>query len=498
LTRIQYKWVALSVTTVGTVMAGVDARIVLVGLPTIAEQLHAGVADVIWVSQAYLFASTLGLLLIGRTTDLVGRVKIYNYGFIVFTVGSGLASLSFTSIELILSRMVQGVGASMIITNAAAILTDATPRNELGKILGMNSVAYRLGSITGLTLSGVILSITDWRALFYINIPIGIFGTVWAHYRLKEISTKDPYRGMDWVGFLTFAVGLGLILLSLTYLSFGLAGYVPGIGMLVVGAGLLSFFVRYELHGKMSVRPILDMKLFKIKEFAGGTIANLFNSIAWSGILVMCSFYLQVVVGYTPLQTGLTLIALDSTFIFSAPISGRLSDRYGSRSFMMVGLGISTVAFFLFALINAASDVSTVIFALALLGVGTGMWVSPNISSIMGAVPANRRGIASSFRITLSNVGDTLSFGLAVLLMTFVIPYGILNNLVDSYSIPGAVAVGKVQFIHGFELVAVVLASINTIAIFPASLAKKGRISPVVVEDEKVGSGKYVDKKYQD
>jgi MFS family permease len=138
-------------------MAGVDARIVLVGLPTIATQLHAGVADVIWVSQAYLFASTLGLLLIGRTTDLVGRVKIYNYGFIVFTIGSGLAALSFTSLELIASRMVQGVGAAMIITNAAAILTDATPRNELGKILGMNSVAFRLGSITGLTLSGVIL-----------------------------------------------------------------------------------------------------------------------------------------------------------------------------------------------------------------------------------------------------------------------------------------------------------------------------------------------------
>lgn len=472
-------------------MAGVDARIVLVGLPTIAVQLHAGVAEVIWVSQAYLFASTLGLLLIGRTTDLVGRVKIYNYGFIVFTVGSGLAALSFTSLELVLSRMVQGIGAAMIITNAAAILTDATPRNELGKILGMNSVAYRVGSIMGLTLSGVILSITDWRALFYINIPIGIFGTVWAHYRLREVATKDSYHGMDWIGFFSFAAGLGLILLSLTYLSFGLAGYLPGFAMLAIGVGLLLFFIRYELHGKMSTQPLLDMKLFKIKEFAGGSVAQLFNSIAWSGILVMVSFYLQVITGYSPLQTGLTLIALDSTFIFAAPISGRLSDRYGSRQFVMTGLFISSIAFFLFAFVNATTDVSTIILALALLGVGTGMWVSPNISSVMGSVPANRRGIASGFRITLSNVGDTLSFGLAVLLMTLVIPYNELNNLVQSYSVPGTVLIGTGQFIHGFQLVAIVLASVNTIAIYPASFAKKGsKIVPTSVDDEKRLIGK--------
>ncbi len=454
-------------------MAGVDARIVLVGLPTIATELHAGVADVIWVSQAYLFASTLGLLLIGRTTDLVGRVKIYNYGFIVFTVGSALAALSFTSLELIVSRMVQGLGAAMMITNAAAILTDATPRNELGKILGMNSVAYRIGSITGLTLSGVILSLADWRALFYINIPIGIFGTVWAHYRLKEISTKDSYQGMDWIGFGSFATGLGLLLLALTYLSFGLAGYLPGFTMLFSGIGLLLFFIWYEFRGKLTTHPLLDMNLFKIREFAGGTVAMLFNSIAWSGILVMVSFYLQVIVGYSPLQTGISLLALESTFIFVAPTAGRLSDRYGSRAFCVAGLSISSVAFFTFAFVNANSGVSVILIALALLGFGTGMWVSPNISSIMGSVPANRRGIASGFRITLSNVGDTISFGLAVLLMTLVIPYNVLNNLVDSYSLPGAVLIGKGEFIHGFQLVAVVLASINTIAIFPATLAKK-------------------------
>jgi EmrB/QacA subfamily drug resistance transporter len=470
-------------------MAGVDARIVLVGLPTIATELHAGVADVIWVSQAYLFASTLGLLLIGRTTDLVGRVKIYNYGFIVFTIGSGLAALSFTSLELIASRMVQGAGAAMIITNAAAILTDATPRNELGKILGMNSVAFRFGSITGLTLSGVILSVADWRALFYINIPIGIFGTVWAHYRLKEISTKDSYQGMDWIGFVSFAAGLGLLLLALTYLSFGLAGYLPGFALLASGVGLLLFFIWYEFRGKLATHPLLDMNLFKIREFAGGTLAMMFNAIAWSGILVMVSFYLQVILGYSPLQTGFSLLALESTFIFVAPTAGRLSDRYGSRAFCVAGLSISSAAFFLFAFINATSGITIVLAALALLGLGTGMWVSPNISSIMGSVPANRRGIASGFRITLSNVGDTISFGLAILLMTLVIPYKVLNNLVDSYSIPGAALIGKGEFIHGFQLVAIVLASINTLAIYPATFAKKkGVLGGTSIVDDKRGT----------
>src|ERR1700730_18132853 len=249
-------------------MAGVDARIVLVGLPTVAEQLHAGVADVIWVSQAYIFASTLGLLLIGRTTDLLGRVKIYNYGFIVFTIGSAFAALSFTSGELILARIVQGVGASMLVTNSAAILTDATPRNELGKILGINVVAFRLGSITGLTLSGVILSLADWRALFYINIPIGIFGTLWAHYRLKEISRPEEYRGMDWIGFITFSSGLGLLLVAITFLSFGLGGLELGFAMLAAGAVLIFLFIKNELRENTKTPPILDMKLFKIKEFA--------------------------------------------------------------------------------------------------------------------------------------------------------------------------------------------------------------------------------------
>ncbi len=475
---MQYKWVALSVTTVGALMAGVDARIVLVGLPTIAEQLGAVVAEVIWVSQAYLFASTIGLLLIGRTADLAGRVKIYNYGFIIFTIGSGLAAISFTSFELIGARMVQGVGVAMLITNSAAILTDATPKNELGKILGISTIAYRIGSVMGLTLSGVILSITDWRALFYINIPIGIFGTVWAHYRLKEVTSRDTRGKMDWVGFFTFSSGLGLLLLAITYLSYGLSGYTFGFLMLGVGSILMIFFIRLEIT-KRNVPPLLDPTLFKIKEFAGGCLAQMINAIAWSGIMIMVSFYLQVVLEESPLQTGLNLLALDATFLLVGPLSGRLSDKYGSRYFSMIGLGISSIAFFMLAFVSESSGVNLILASLAVLGVGTGLWVSPNISSIMGSVPANRRGIASGFRITLANVGDTASFGLAILIMTFAIPYSTLNNLVQTYTYGGQLAGARQEFVLGFQLAAIVFASINAVAIIPASLTKRREATEV-------------------
>jgi MFS family permease len=197
LPAMQYKWIALSVTTVGTLMAGIDTRIVIVGLPTVARALGADVESVVWVSQSYLLASTVGLLLIGRLTDVVGRVRIYNPGFAIFTVGSALASISGNANHLILSRIVQGLGAAMLLTNSAAILTDATPAKQLGTILGINQIAFRVGSVAGLTLSGVIIGFYGWRALFYLNIPIGIFGTLWAHVRLREIATTDTQKKSD-------------------------------------------------------------------------------------------------------------------------------------------------------------------------------------------------------------------------------------------------------------------------------------------------------------
>lgn len=463
---------ALIVTSVGTLMSGIDARILIVGLPTVAKALDANVNQVIWVSQSYLLASTVGLLLIGRVTDVIGRVKIYNIGFAVFTVGSLLASLSLSPDQLIAYRIVQGVGSAMLITNSGAILTDATPVRELGTILGLNTVAFRTGSVLALTLSGLILTITSWRALFYINIPIGIFGTILAYKKLREISTKDPARKMDWPGFLTFTPGLSLILVSMTFFSYGVyVDSVYGAITMIVGLVLLGLFTRIE---QKADAPLLDLSLFKIRSFAMGNFAQLFNSLAWTGFIVMLSFYLQLVLGYSPLLAGLSILPFDAGFLLTGPLSGRFSDKYGTRIFSSIGLAISAAGLFIETLVNTSSGFGLVAIVLVLEGIGNGMFVSPNISAIMGSVPANRRGVASGFRNTIGNIGLTASTGLVVLLIATGIPYSTFSLFIQGAPLAGtALLAVKQEFVSGFRFASLVFAFFNVAGIIPAFLEKK-------------------------
>ncbi len=464
---MQYKWTALTVTAVGTLMAGLDTRIIIVGLPTVARQLGADVEQIIWVSQAYLLASTIGLLLIGRVTDIVGRVKIYNIGFAIFTVGSALASISFSPSELIGSRIVQGIGSAMIITNSAAILTDATPPNELGTILGLNQVAFRAGSILGLTVSGVVIALADWRALFYLNIPIGIFGTIWAKQKLREISTKDVAKKMDWGGFATFTSGLTLILLAITFLSYGLSDSIIGLGLLAGGTILLIVFVKIETSVEA---PLLDLHLFKIRQFASGNLSQMLNALAWAGSIIMLSFYLQIVLGFSALQAGLSLLPLDATYIIFGPISGRLSDKYGARFLSTIGLSLTSLGFFVLSTIGGSTSYAEIAIILALLGAGNGLFVSPNISAIMSSVPPNRRGIASGFRVTTFNIGLTASSGIAILLITTGIPYNVFSMFIQSAGPQSSLLFAKNLFINGFKLASLALAIINSAAIIPSAL----------------------------
>jgi len=479
---MQYKWIALSVTIVGTLMAGIDTRIIIVGLPTVARELGADVESIIWVSQSYLLASTVGLLLIGIITDVVGRVKIYNIGFAVFTVGSFLASISQSALQLILSRIVQGTGSVMLITNSAAILTDATPSNDLGTILGINQIVFRIGSVAGLTLSGVIIAMSGWRALFYLNIPIGIFGTLWAHLRLREISKRDVQKKMDWLGFATFTSGLTLVLLSITLLSYGITEALPGFVMLALGVILLLFFIRIEIR---SSAPLLDLRLFKIREFAAGNIAQLLNALAWFGIVLMLSFYMQIVFDFTPLQTGMSLLPLEVAFVLFGPISGKLSDKYGTRLFSTLGLSVSSVGFFWLTQVNISRLYSEVAIPLILLGVGNGMFVAPNISSIMSSVPANRRGVASGFRTTMFNTGGTASAGLAILLITTGILYSVFSSLLRSMNPSALGRLSEQEFINGFKVASFVFGIINTGAIIPSFLRGPGKAGLVKIHGDK-------------
>ncbi|MGI0090841.1 MAG: MFS transporter [Nitrososphaerales archaeon] len=467
---MQYKWVALTVTIVGTLMSGLDDRIIVIGLPTIIKQVGTTVGEGIWIGQAYTLALSFALLLVGRITDLHGRVKIYNIGFVIFTIGSGLASISSSVAELIIFRLVQGVGASMLSANSIAIVTDATPQNELGTFIGFNRVAFRVGAVMGLTLSGVILSFTDWRALFYINIPIGIFGTIWARRRLREVSTRDTTKKMDWVGFLTFTSGITLILVALTFLSYGVADSIESIAMLSSGSILLVAFVVFER--KASEAPLLDLKLFKIRAFASGSTVAMFSMLAWNGMIYMASFFLQIVLGLTPLQAGLAYLFLELPYLVVGAASGKLADKYGARGLATVGLAILGVACLYASAFSSSTIYSSVLVLFLLLAVGQGLFTSPNQKSIMGSVPANRRGVAAGFSGTIAQVGNAAGPVLAITLITLGIPYGVFTTLVQN---AGSLAtqIAKEEFVSGFKIAALTLGIVSAVAIIPSYMRGK-------------------------
>lgn len=464
---MDYKWTALTVTVVGTLMAGIDSRIVIIGLPTIANQLHSGAVEMIWVTQAYVLASTVGMLFIGRVVDIFGRIKLYNAGFVIFTTGSALSAFSLNVFQLIAFRVLQGVGSGILITNASTIITDASPKKELGTMLGINQGALRVGQVAGLTLSGVILSIVDWRGLFYVNIPIGIFGTIWAYKRLREISRKDQARKIDWKGFSLFSVGFTLTLVAVTVLSYGISQIGAGLGLLSVGLILLVLFIKSQYGNSF---PMLDLQLFKIKQFAMANVSQALNSITWGGIVLLLAFFMEIGQGYSPLQAGLGILPLDITYTISSVIFGRLSDRYGTRLFTTTGLVINSACFLVMAGFSSNTAYIEIAIFLTILGVGNGMFTPPNLRAIMGSVPPSRIGIASGFRNTMFNMGLTISYGLVVLFITFGIPYNTLSLLLQNAAPQSIIALAKLEFFDGFRIATFILAIIGVVAIIPSAM----------------------------
>ncbi|MHB8567743.1 MAG: MFS transporter [Nitrososphaerales archaeon] len=469
---MKYEWVVLTVTTVGTIMGGIDSRIVVVGLPTIAQQLHADPEQLVWITQSYVLATTVCLLLVGRIGDLYGRVKMYNLGFIVFTAGSALSALAADSFQLIGFRVVQGVGAAMIFTNSGAIIADAAPAKSLGLMLGINQMALRGGSMLGLSLSGLILTFVDWRGLFYVNIPIGIFGTVWAYKRLREISVKDPEKKMDWPGFVSFTAGLTLILLGITFLGYGLQEAFEADSFLIIGSILIIIFVRVQSRTKS---PLLDLRLFKIRIFAFANIAQFLNSLTWTGLVLMLAFYLQIGLGYSPLSAGLGIVPVDISYLFSTLISSRLSDKYGSKLLATSGLVVNTIGFVILATFAISTQYTEIVLLLAIFGVGNGLFNTPNTREIMSSVPPERRGIASGIRNLMFNLGLTTSFGVVIALITLGIPYNTFSQLLAGTA---TTSLAKLEFVSGFRIAAFVFALIVAVAIIP-SWMRGARVTPL-------------------
>jgi len=462
----------LTVTTIGVLMAGLDARIVIIGLPQVISALKADAEQGIWISQAYSLGSIAVLLIVGRLTDIFGRKRFYTVGFATFTIGSALTSLATDPMQVIIFRTLQGIGAGVVLTNSIVIITDATPKGELGFSLSVNNLGFRVGAMAGLTLSGLILSlIGDWRALFYINVPIGIFGTLWAQKTIKETPSKEKAsRGcMDWVGFATFTAFITSLLLVLTFAAYGIASETLTLFFATLTVAMLFCFVAYE---KRCPSPLLDLGLFRIREFSGGIFALLLNGIAWGAVLLLLSFYFQLVVGLSPLEAGIRIVPFDIAFLIVGPIAGRLCDKFSHHPFTASGIILSSVSLYLFSTVGASTPYLTVAVFMALFGIGLGLFSSPNMSSVMSCVPANRRGIGSAVRSAFLSVGMAVSLNLAVLIISFKIPYVLVTQIASGYA--ATLPADKTLFLDALRSTYLWLAVLNALAIFPSLLRGKG------------------------
>jgi MFS family permease len=433
----RYKWIALSNTTLSMTMATIDASIVIISMPAIFRGIHlnplspGNISYLLWMIIGYLLVQAVLVVTLGRLGDMFGRVRIYNLGFVVFTIASIALSLDPLlggggALWLIIFRVVQAFGGAMLMANSAAILTDAFPAGQRGMALGINQIAGISGQFVGLLLGGV-LAAWDWRAVFWVNVPIGLFGTVWAYRSLREVATTRRAR-IDWPGNVTFALGASLLLVAITYGIQPHGGDPTGwtnpwvLGGLAAGVALLAVFCFIETK---IAEPMFRMSLFRIRAFAAGNLASLLGAIARGGLQFMLVIWLAGIWlplhGYnyvdTPLWAGIYMLPLTAGFLIAGPVSGYLSDRYGQRLFATMGLLVATCAFIGLMLLPEVFPYWMFGLLIFFNGVGSGLFASPNTSAIMSSVPAHHRGSASGMRSTFQNSGMSLSIGIFFSLM---------------------------------------------------------------------------------
>ena len=428
---ISYKWVALSNTTIAVFMAMVNESIILISLPAIFNGIHidplTSFQYLLWVLMVYGVVTATLLLTCGRLSDMFGRVRLYNIGFAIFTVGSILLFLtpgtgSAGAIELIIFRLIQAVGASFIFSNSAAIITDAFPVDERGKALGLNQIAALSGQFIGLILGGI-LSVFDWRAVFLVSVPFGILGTIWSFTKLRETMTVKKAMKIDYLGNIAFTGGLTLFLIGVTFALIPFGNDPMGwrdpfvIGSILAGIFLLAAFPVIESRVK---DPMFNMGLFKIRMFIYANIAGFLSAIARGGVMLLLIMLLQGIWlplhGYsyesTPLWAGIFMLPLTVGFVVMGPFSGWLSDKYGARWISTTGMLLIMIAFLILASLPYNFDYLVFAIALLIMGCGNGMFIAPNTTSIMNSVPREHRGVASGMVSTLGNTGFVMSMGM--------------------------------------------------------------------------------------
>ena len=463
-----YKWVVLSNTTIGVLLATLNGTSLMIALPVIFRGIDlnplaaSNFPYLLWIMMGYVLVSAAVVVTVGRIGDMYGRTKMYNLGFAWFTLGAVLLSVVWSkgsagAMELVVLRMFQAIGGALLMANSAAIITDAFPADELGLALGMNMVAGIFGSFLGI-LAGGLLSEVGWRWVFLANVPIGVFGTVWAYLRLKEIGVRIKAK-IDWLGNLSFAGGLAMILTGATYgikpYGHSLTGWADPfvLEMLFGGLALLVIFAVVEMK---VAEPMFRLSLFRIRAFTAGNAASFLGAIGRGGLQFMLMIWFQGIWlpqhGYsftrTPLWAGIYMLPFMLGFVFSGPLSGKLSDRYGARPFATGGMLVSAAMYLLMMAFPANFSYWPFAAVMFVSGIGGGLFASPNTASIMNSVPARYRGAASGMRVTFAQVGMPLSMGLFFSLLVFGLNAKVPSAMYQGLVTHGVPATNAAQLSH--------------------------------------------------
>jgi EmrB/QacA subfamily drug resistance transporter len=471
---MNYKWTALSNTIIGTLMASLDRNIILIALPAIALDLHTSFLILIWIVLVYWLVTAAVLLNFGRLSDMFGRVKLYNLGFALFTLGSGLCSISQTGEQLILFRILQALGAAFLFSNSAAIITDTFTENERARALGLNQTAIVIGSVLGLVFGGFLTSYLGWRSIFWVNVPIGTFATIWSYAKLRELGIIRKEK-IDWLGNITFAGGLSMILLGVTLANFRIMTPFEIFLSIIGGLSLLVLFIIIE---KKIPKPMFDLSLFKIRAFIGGNIAIFLNALARGAFTLIMSFYLQgPSMRLNSLEAGIYLIPVSAALAAFAPLSGWLYDRYKLRIFTSIGLLVSAVGFFILTGIGVTTSFYEIVMPLAMIGAGMGIFASPNRASIMTSVPPFRRGVSAGISTTFVMIGNSFSIGLVFLIMTSIVPLNAAEQLFSgSFQASSSIVItGSIvaKFLSSIHFAFFVSAVVMLISIIPSLVIKR-------------------------
>jgi EmrB/QacA subfamily drug resistance transporter len=411
-------------------LATINSGTLIIALPDLERALHTSLLSLVWVILAYMIASTVLVVTAGRLSDLFGRKKAYVAGFVVFSIASLGAGFAGTGTELILWRIAQGIGGAVLFANSAALVTDAFPVNQLGLAMGTNTMVAAVGLVLGPVLGGVLVTLS-WHWVFWFNVPLGLAASAWAAFALHELAKPDSVRGLDLGGGMLFVVGLTGLVLGIS--KGGLSGWNDPIviGGLVLGIVLLPAFVLVEARGRA---PMLDLAIFRNRLFAAATGAAFINGLSRFALMFVFVFYFQGAQGDDPVTAGIKLAPMAIGMLIASPVAGVVADRYGSRLLAMAGMLLSGAALALMTTLEPQSPYWQSSLWLLLVGIGSGMFNSPNTAAMMGTVPAHRRGIAAGTRTMVQNSGAVISIAFVMAIITASIPKDVLFSIFSGIS----------------------------------------------------------------